>query len=61
MITQIFKEKFSDYKAVDVILKFWLGGLMAMWVVGMIAIITHIVTNPSALNNVTFGIFDTLG
>jgi len=32
-----------------------------MFVLGMVAIITHIIMNPSAVDNATFGIFDTLG
>ena len=51
----------SDYKFMDVILKIWIGGLMIMWAVGMVAIISHIIMNPSAVDNATFGIFDTLG
>jgi len=61
MITQIFTDKMSDYKFMDVILKIWIGGLMIMWAVGMVAIISHIIMNPSAVDNATFGIFDTLG
>ena len=61
MITQIFTEKMSDYKVVDVVLKLWVGGLLTMFVLGMGAILFEIITNPSVIDNATFGIFDTLG
>jgi hypothetical protein len=58
---EIFKQKMSDYKAIDVILKIWLAGLLIMWVLGMGQLLFHLITNPSAIDNATFGIFDTLG
>lgn len=61
MITQIFTEKMSDYKVVDVVLKLWVGGLLTMFVLGMGTILFEIITNPSVIDNATFGIFDTLG
>jgi|SaaInl6LU_22_DNA_1037377.scaffolds.fasta_scaffold42809_3 hypothetical protein len=60
-LKMIFTEKTSDYKIVDVILKAWISGLLVLWVIGMVAIISHIIMNPSAVDNATFGIFDTLG
>ena len=56
----IFTEKASDYKIVDVILKAWIAGLLTLWAIGMVAIISHLIMNPSAMDNATFGIFDTL-
>jgi hypothetical protein len=58
---EIFKQKMSDYKAIDVILKIWLAGLLIMWVLGMGQLLFHLITNPSAIDNASFGIFDTLG
>ena len=42
----IFTEKASDYKIVDVILKAWIAGLLTMWAIGMVAIISHLIMNP---------------
>ena len=61
VIKQIFVEKISDYKIVDIILKIWIAGLLSMVVLGLVAVISHIIMNPSAVDNATFGIFDTLG
>lgn len=61
VMKQIFVEKISDYKIVDIILKIWVAGLLSMAVLGLIGVITHIIMNPSAVDNATFGVFDTLG
>jgi hypothetical protein len=60
-LKMIFTEKASDYKIIDIILKVWIAGLLTMWAIGMVAIISHLIMNPSAMDNATFGIFDTLG
>jgi hypothetical protein len=60
MIKAIFFSKMSDYKAVDVILKIVLAGLFIMWVLGMGQLLYHLATDPSSIENATFGIFDTL-
>ena len=52
--------KMSDYKIVDVILKVWLAVLVVMWVIGMASLLYHLATDPSSIENATFGIFDTL-
>lgn len=57
----IFTEKTSDYKVIDVILKIWIAGLFTMWVLGMGTLLFHIISDPSVMDNVTFGVFDTLG
>lgn len=57
----IFNQKMSDYKVVDVIVKVWLWILIVMWIVGMTALLSHIITNPSSVDNASFGVFDTLG
>jgi|TARA_R100000027_G_scaffold20536_1_gene14858 hypothetical protein len=54
-------EKFSDYKVIDIILKVWLTALLILWVIGMTTLLYTIITDPSVMDNATFGIFDTLG
>lgn len=61
VLLEIFTDEIHENKIMDVILKLWIGGLMGMFVLGMSAIIFQIITNPSALDNATFGVFDTLG
>lgn len=61
VLLDIFTDEMHENKIMDVILKAWIGGLLALWVIGMVAIISHIIMNPSAVDNATFGIFDTLG
>lgn len=61
VIKQIFTDKMSDYKIVDIILKVWVAGLLSMVVLGFVALISHIIMNPSSIDNATFGVFDTLG
>ena len=61
VIKQIFTDKMSGYKIVDIILKVWVAGLLSMVVLGLVAVISHIIMNPSSVDNATFGIFDTLG
>lgn len=60
MIKAIFKSKMSDYKVVDVTVKIVLAGLLIMWVLGMAQLLFHLITNPSAMDNATFGLIDTL-
>ena len=61
MILEIFKDKLSDYIVIDIILKIWLGGLVSLFVVGMVTLIYVIITGQADLQNATFGIFDTMG
>lgn len=61
VLLDIFTDEMHENKIVDVILKAWIGGLLALWVIGMVTIISHIIMNPSSIDNATFGIFDTLG
>lgn len=61
VIKQIFTDKMSDYKIVDIILKVWVAGLLSMVVLGFVALISHIIMNPASIDNATFGVFDTLG
>ena len=61
VLLKIWNEPMSDYIVLDYILKSTTYGLMAMWVLGMGSILIHLIQNPSAFDNATFGIFDTLG
>jgi hypothetical protein len=61
VLLDIFTDEMHENKIMDVILKAWIGGLLALWAIGMVAIISHIIMNPSAIDNATFGVFDTLG
>jgi hypothetical protein len=61
VLLEIFTDEMHENKIMDVILKLWVGGLLALWAIGMVAIISHIIMNPSAMDNATFGVFDTLG
>ena len=56
----IFNQKMSDYKIVDVIVKVWLWILIVMWIIGMAALLSHIIANPSSIDNASFGLFETL-
>jgi hypothetical protein len=58
--TNIATKKLSDYKIIDIILKVWLAVLVVMWVIGMASLLYHLATDPSSIENATFGIFDTL-
>ena len=61
VIKQIFGDKMSDYKIVDIMLKIWVAGLLSMVVLGLVAVISHIIMKQSSIDNATFGVFDTLG
>ena len=61
VLLEIFTDEIHENKIMDVILKLWIGGLFGMFVLGMGAVLFHIITNPSAIDNATFGVFDTLG
>tara|TARA_R110001632_G_scaffold49483_2_gene123903 strand:- start:1217 stop:1408 length:192 start_codon:yes stop_codon:yes gene_type:complete len=55
---EMFTERMSDYKVVDIILKIWTAGLLVLFVLGISKIIFELITNPSSFENATFGIFD---
>ena len=61
VLKEIFTEKASDYKIMDIIAKIWIAGLLVMWVLGMGTLLFHIISDPSVMDNATFGVFDTLG
>lgn len=53
--------RLSDYKIIDIILKIWLIALIILFLVGFLVIVSGIVTGQVDTDNLTFGIFDTLG
>ena len=57
----ILKQKMSDYKTVVILVKTWLCVLVVMWVLGMGPLLFHIISDPSVIDNASFGVFDTLG
>lgn len=57
----IFTERASDYKVIDIILKAWIAGLMALFAVGFVLVMYGIISGEADIENATFGVFDTLG
>ncbi len=39
----------------------WAAVLFLLFAFGLITVVSHIIMNPEAVNNATWGIFDTLG
>jgi len=58
---EIFTQKMSDYKVIDIMLKLWVVGLFGLFVLGMVSIIYGVISGEADIQNATFGIFDTLG
>jgi len=62
----LIKEEISEattfsQKSLIIFLSLWAAALAAIVVTGLGKVIFELVTNPSQFNNVTWGIFDTLG
>ena len=62
----LIKEEFSEattisQKILVIFVTLWASMLSLMAVTGLGKVIFELVTNPSQFNNVTWGIFDTLG
>ena len=55
---EIFTQKMSDYKVIDIMLKLWVVGLLGLFVLGMVSIIYGIISGEADIQNATFGIFD---
>ena len=51
---------FSE-KSLVVLFAAWFAVLFLLFAVGLIAVLSHIIMNPEAVSNATWGIFDTLG
>lgn len=45
----------------DYVINVWVTALLALIVTGLGKAIFELITNPSQFNNITFGVFDTLG
>jgi hypothetical protein len=45
----------------DYVLTTWITGLAVLAFTGIGVMVFELITNPSQFNNITFGIFDTLG
>lgn len=45
----------------DYVINVWVTALLALVVTGLGKAIFELITNPSQFNNITFGVFDTLG
>ena len=62
----LIKEEFFEattipQKTLVIFVALWAAALAAITVTGLGKVIFELVTNPSQFNNVTWGIFDTLG
>jgi hypothetical protein len=62
----LIKEEFSEattisQKSLVIFFSLWTGALLALAVTGIGMVIYELITNPTQFNNVTWGIFDTLG
>ena len=62
----LIKELYSDAttfseKSLAVLFGLWVAALASLTVIGLGKVIFELITNPSQFNNVTWGIFDTLG
>ena len=51
---------FSE-KSLAVVYGLWIGTLGILAATGLVKVFYELITNPSQFNNVTWGIFDTLG
>ena len=62
----LIKELYSDAttfseKSLAIFIGLWTATLGTLTVLGLGKVIFELITNPSQFNNVTWGIFDTLG
>jgi hypothetical protein len=62
----LIKEEFSEattisQKSLVIFFSLWTGALLALAVTGIGMVIYELITNPTQLQHVTWGIFDTLG
>jgi hypothetical protein len=48
-------------RVIEVISKFWITGLVVLFIVGWTTIVTATIMNPSMWDGVQFGLIDTLG
>jgi hypothetical protein len=58
VLLKIWNDKLSDYPILDYTFKFWVYGLLAIWVLGMGGLLYGIVSGEADIQNATFGVFD---
>lgn len=52
-------ELWKDAESIlDYVAAFWITGLATLFVTSWTSLVIHLIMNPKAFNNVTFGIFD---
>lgn len=61
ILKEIWTDKLSDYKVMDIIAKIWITVLLFMFLLGFIMVMYGIISGEADIQNATFGIFDTLG
>jgi len=61
ILMSIFRDRMHENIVMDIVLKLWIGGLLALWFLGMIALLWGIISGEADIENATFGVFDTLG
>lgn len=58
----VFIELWQDAETpLDYVVLFWVAGLAATAIVGVVGLVYGILSGQADVNNATFGIFDTLG
>jgi hypothetical protein len=58
VLLKIWNDKLSDYPILDYTFKFWVYGLLTMWVLGMGGLLYGIISGEADISNASFGIFD---
>ena len=61
ILVEIWKDKLSKICDNGCYFKFWITGLLLLFVVGFTCTMYGIISGEGDVQNVTFGIFDTLG
>jgi len=61
ILMSIFRDRMHENIVMDIVLKLWIGGLLALWFLGMVALLWGIISGEADIENATFGVFDTLG
>lgn len=56
VLTNIFYNKLSDFKFMDIILKVCIGFLLSMAIFGIIGLIVSFILNPSLIENANFAL-----
>lgn len=56
VLTNIFYNKLSDFKFMDIILKVCIGFLLSMAIFGVVGLIVSFILNPSLIENANFAL-----